>query len=167
MPASMNGETGRKPHPVDVHVGTRLRLRRVVLGYSQERLATALGLTFQQIQKYEKGTNRISASRLFELGRILDVSVEYFYEGAELVAPLAPGAAKAVSGGVPPSAAREPEATSQRETLKLVSAFYRIKDPTVRAEALALLESLGPPERPVAPSGSDLADPDSRDSGAH
>src|SRR3546814_1510601 len=73
----------RQAHPVDVHVGGRVRLRRVFLGYSQEKLANALGLTFQQIQKYERGANRISASKLYELSRILSVPVTYFFRSEE------------------------------------------------------------------------------------
>ena len=68
------------PHPVDVHVGTRVRLRRTLLGMSQEKLGEAIGLTFQQVQKYERGTNRIGASRLYELSRVLDVPVGFFFE---------------------------------------------------------------------------------------
>lgn len=72
---------GRKPHPTDAHVGMRVRMRRKLLGLSQERLAEALDLTFQQVQKYEKGTNRISASKLFETARFLGVDIGYFFEG--------------------------------------------------------------------------------------
>ena len=68
------------PNPVDVHVGTRMRLRRTLLGLSQEKLGAAIGLTFQQVQKYERGANRISASRLFDLARILDVPVSFFFD---------------------------------------------------------------------------------------
>ena len=69
------------PHPVDVHVGQRLRQRRVAVGLTQDRLAKSVGITFQQVQKYERGTNRIVASRLYELAKVLQVSVEYFFEG--------------------------------------------------------------------------------------
>lgn len=71
------------PNPIDVHVGQRVRLRRRMLGMSQERLAAQLGLTFQQVQKYERGANRISASKLFEIGRTLNVVVGFFYEGLD------------------------------------------------------------------------------------
>src|SRR3974390_1298025 len=74
--------TGRKPNPVDIHVGSRVRYRRMIVGMSQEKLGEKMNLTFQQIQKYEKGTNRIGASRLFQLSRILDVPVGYFFEDA-------------------------------------------------------------------------------------
>ena len=74
--------TGRKPNPVDVHVGSRVRYRRMIVGMSQEKLGEKINLTFQQIQKYEKGTNRIGASRLFQLSKILEVPVGYFFEDA-------------------------------------------------------------------------------------
>src|SRR5579871_4507686 len=74
--------SGRKPNPVDVHVGSRVRYRRMIIGMSQEKLGEKMNLTFQQIQKYEKGTNRIGASRLFQLSKILDVPVGYFFEDA-------------------------------------------------------------------------------------
>jgi len=113
----------RQAHPVDVHVGGRVRLRRVFLGYSQEKLANALGLTFQQIQKYERGANRISASKLYELSRILSVPVTYFFEGVE-----AEGDAGATAGSEAGSASSgnihssDPDFTNQRETLQLSTA---------------------------------------------
>ena len=73
---------GKKPNPVDQHVGSRVRLRRMLLGMSQERLGESMGLTFQQVQKYEKGVNRIGASRLFQISKILDVPVQFFFEEA-------------------------------------------------------------------------------------
>src|SRR5215831_229867 len=72
-----------KPNPTDVHVGSRVRLRRTLLGMSQEKLGEAIGLTFQQVQKYERGANRVGASRLFDLSRVLDVPVSYFFEEME------------------------------------------------------------------------------------
>lgn len=74
----------KKPtHPIDLHVGARIRLRRLMLRMSQEKLGDALGLTFQQIQKYEKGANRVSASRLYEIAKALDVDIKYFFDGFE------------------------------------------------------------------------------------
>ncbi len=104
------------PHPVDVHVGSRVRLQRKLLGMSQTDLGNALGLTFQQIQKNERGTNRIGSSRLYLLCHVLDVSIEYFFEGLE--------------EGV--TASSEDDVMVKRETLKLVRAYYRIRDPNVR-----------------------------------
>ncbi|WP_193369931.1 helix-turn-helix domain-containing protein [Pelagibius marinus] len=134
----------RQAHPVDVHVGGRVRLRRVFLGYSQEKLANALGLTFQQIQKYERGANRISASKLYELSRILSVPVTYFFEGVE-----SEGESGSAGGQETGAAAAstihssDPDFTNQRETLQLISSYYRIPDAKVRAEVLSLLKTLG------------------------
>lgn len=134
----------RQAHPVDVHVGGRVRLRRVFLGYSQEKLANALGLTFQQIQKYERGANRISASKLYELSRILSVPVTYFFEGVESEGE--GGAASAEESGATGGGSihsSDPDFTNQRETLQLISSYYRIPDAKVRAEVLSLLKTLG------------------------
>src|SRR5918992_4717448 len=84
----------RRANPIDLHVGSRVRLRRMLLGMSQEKLAERLGLTFQQIQKYEKGINRIGASRLFDLAQVLGVPVQFFYDDA----PVAVTAERAVGG---------------------------------------------------------------------
>ncbi|HIC79554.1 MAG TPA: XRE family transcriptional regulator [Kiloniellaceae bacterium] len=133
----------RQAHPVDVHVGGRVRLRRVFLGYSQEKLANALGLTFQQIQKYERGANRISASKLYELSRILSVPVTYFFEGVEADGEVAANGADAAAGGAGAIHSSDPDFTNQRETLQLISSYYRIPDSKVRAEVLSLLKTLG------------------------
>jgi transcriptional regulator with XRE-family HTH domain len=122
------------PDPVDVHVGTRLRQRRTLLGMSQEKLAVAVGVSFQQIQKYERGANRVSASRLHQLTRILNVPVGYFFEGM----------ADAPSNGAAAHPAHDGEMVASRETLELVRAYYRIEDPAVRRRLVDLLRSLGP-----------------------
>src|SRR5215470_6564813 len=96
-----------KPNPIDIHVGSRVRLRRTLLGMSQERLGEAIGLTFQQVQKYERGANRVGASRLYDLSRVLDVSVSYFFDE---IAPGVATAAQARLGGTiqeAPSAVNE------------------------------------------------------------
>ena len=133
----------RQAHPVDVHVGGRVRLRRVFLGYSQEKLANALGLTFQQIQKYERGANRISASKLYELSRILNVPVTYFFEGVESESEASSSGAEAGNGAGANIHSSDPDFTNQRETLQLISSYYRIPDSKVRAEVLSLLKTLG------------------------
>ena len=117
------------PHPVDVHVGQRLRMRRTLLGMSQEMLAERLGISFQQLQKYEKGSNRLSASRLFELSRILEVPVSFFFE--ELPAD-----------GSPAEEA-EPDPLMKRESLELVRAYYDIPDPQIRQRLVELIRLLG------------------------
>ena len=122
------------PDPVDIHVGTRLRQRRTLLGMSQEKLAAAFGVSFQQIQKYERGANRVSASRLHQLTRILNVPVGYFFEGM----------ADVQQNGAAAHPAHDSEMVASRETLELVRAYYRIEDPTVRRRLVDLLRSLGP-----------------------
>lgn len=121
------------PDPVDVHVGMRLRQRRTLLGMSQEKLAKAFGVSFQQVQKYERGANRISASRLHLLTRTLDVPVSYFFEGlqSDVIA------AAAVEDN------EEPDQMTSRETLELVRAYYRIGDPAVRKRLVDLARALG------------------------
>ncbi|WP_225773374.1 helix-turn-helix domain-containing protein [Inquilinus sp. Marseille-Q2685] len=121
------------PDPVDVHVGARLRQRRTLLGMSQEKLAAAFGVSFQQIQKYERGANRVSASRLHQLTQILNVPVGYFFEGMT-DAPQ--------NGSAHP--VHDSEMVASRETLELVRAYYRIEDATVRRRLVDLLRSLGP-----------------------
>jgi transcriptional regulator with XRE-family HTH domain len=146
-----------KPNPIDIHVGKRLRLRRTLLGMSQERLGDLLGLTFQQVQKYERGANRIGSSRLFELGRILDVPVSFFFDDLpEEMTGLAvgyagPGLAEAGTGF---EHQNEMLPLDRRETLELVRAYYRIPDPAVRrrlfelAKALANLAERPPTDEP-------------------
>ena len=126
--------SSRRANPVDVHVGSRVRLRRMLLGMSQEKLGEHLGLTFQQIQKYEKGINRIGASRLFDLSKVLAVPVQFFYE--ELP----------VSGDGAGGFAEQPESyavefLSSREGLELNKAFARITDPRVRRSIVELVRS--------------------------
>ena len=127
------------PHPIDTYVGSRLRARRRLLGITQEKLGDALGLTFQQVQKYERGSNRISASRLFELSKILNVPITYFFEGAEAATGL--GLTGLADGGQDPF---EAEQLSSRETQDLLRFYYRIADPKVRKKMIDFLKSLGP-----------------------
>ncbi|MBV6634150.1 MAG: helix-turn-helix transcriptional regulator [Alphaproteobacteria bacterium] len=136
------------PHPVDMHVGLRLRQRRTLLGMSQERLGDALGLTFQQVQKYERGANRIGASRLFHLSRLLDVSVNYFFDDmpADVLAIYeGPGEAttEPVAGfGEEPQARLDNDPMARKETLDLVRAYYSIGDTGVRRRILDLARTL-------------------------
>ena len=129
------------PNPVDVHVGARLRQRRTLLGMNQTKLGSAIGLTFQQVQKYEKGTNRISASRLYALSGTLDVPVEYFFDDM----PTAVAASSPSLGGgrakKPPS--YEPDPMATRETLELVRAYYKIEDADVRQQVSQLTKAMG------------------------
>jgi transcriptional regulator with XRE-family HTH domain len=126
----------RHPNPVDLHVGARIRMRRKILGVSQERLAEDLGLTFQQIQKYERGANRVSASKLYEIARSLQASVAYFFEGLE-----------ATADGV--SDAGEPfvhDFLMTSEGLELATQFPRITRSKVRRRILELVRSMADEE---------------------
>jgi len=114
--------TRKSPNPVDVHVGSRVRMQRMLIGMSQEKLGEALGLTFQQVQKYEKGANRIGASRLYEIGAVLGVPIEYFFEGLE-------------NGSF--------QGLSTAEGIQLNSAFFSISDPKLRRRLLELIRVLG------------------------
>lgn len=129
------------PNPVDIHVGSRVRLRRTLLGLSQEKLGDAVGLTFQQIQKYERGANRIGASRLFQLSRILDVQISFFFEDIPAVLRTTEGQ---VAQGLRERDQKtlEPDPLARRETLELVRAYYRIRDPRVRKRLFELTKSL-------------------------
>ena len=146
----LSGDRESRPSPIDVHVGSRIRLRRTLLGMSQERLGESLGLTFQQVQKYERGVNRVGASRLFDLSRVLDVPISFFFDDM-------PDSLATNFGGLP---ARRPgsngvtdtqdafgdDSLSRRETLELVRAYYRITDPSIRKRVFDLIKSMGPAE---------------------
>jgi len=130
----------KAPNPVDRHVGSRMRMRRMLIGMSQEKLGEALGITFQQIQKYEKGTNRIGASRLHHIGRVLGVPIEFFYEGAPQVGAVQGFAESPASGYVA-------DFLTTSEGLELVKAFIAIKDPKVRRRIIDLAKALGQSEQ--------------------
>jgi transcriptional regulator with XRE-family HTH domain len=131
-------ENKKKPNPIDIHVGGRIRLRRNMLGMSQEKLGDSLGITFQQIQKYEKGTNRVGASRLQAIASILEVPVSFFFEDAP--------------GGPTEGLAEENQTTyvvdflSSTEGLRLNRAFVRITDQKVRSRIIDLVRALADEE---------------------
>jgi transcriptional regulator with XRE-family HTH domain len=131
-------ENKKKPNPIDVHVGSRIRLRRNMLGLSQEKLGESLGITFQQIQKYEKGTNRVGASRLQAISSILNVPVSFFFEDA-------PGSNTTPGAG---SFGEDSEATyvvdflNSNEGVQLTRSFTKIADPKVRRKIIDLVKSL-------------------------
>jgi len=130
------------PNPIDRHVGSRVRMRRVLLGMSQEKLGEALGLTFQQVQKYEKGTNRIGASRLQQISRSLDVPPAFFFEGAPAF-EAAPGSERQVTGvAEDASPAYISDFLSTAEGLHLNMAFARIQDPKIRKRIVDLVASI-------------------------
>lgn len=130
----------RRANSIDVHVGGRVRLRRMVLGMSQEKLGEQLGLTFQQVQKYEKGVNRIGAGRLFDLSHVLGVPIQYFYEDA----PAYQNAENANHGGFAERSAEHDivDFLATREGLELNKAFVRIEDPKTRRAIVDLVRSL-------------------------
>ncbi len=131
------------PRPVDVHVGGRVRVRRTLLGMSQEKLGAAVGLTFQQIQKYERGANRIGASRLFELSRILDVPISFFFDGMTPALKTAAGGKRGRAGlSDQGQEALKRDPLARRETLELVRAYYKISDPKVRKRLFELVKSI-------------------------
>jgi transcriptional regulator with XRE-family HTH domain len=135
--ASIEMIAKKAPNPTDKHVGARVRMRRMMLSMSQEKLGDALGLTFQQVQKYEKGANRIGASRLQQIANILQVPVAFFFEGApNVIAHQADGIGEAPS----PTYVSEFLATS--DGLALTKAFMRIKNPKLRRRIVDLVEQM-------------------------
>ncbi len=145
-------KTKGTPDIVDKHVGQQIRNRRALLGFSQEKLADAIGVTFQQIQKYERGTNRVSASRLFSFSKILDVSIDYFYEGLDGVrmginkVGMSDNSQEAFTGyskGITDKNQPLPEnLMSQKETIDLVRTYYSVKDPKIRKDILKFVKSM-------------------------
>jgi transcriptional regulator with XRE-family HTH domain len=134
----------KAPNPIDKHVGSRVRMRRMMLGMSQEKLGDALGLTFQQVQKYEKGTNRIGASRLQQISQILQVQVSFFFEGAPTVTigPRPEGVGEA------PSPAYVSDFLATSDGLALTKAFMRIADSKLRRRIVDLVEQIATTEKP-------------------
>jgi transcriptional regulator with XRE-family HTH domain len=128
----------KAPNPIDKHVGSRVRMRRMMLGMSQEKLGNNLGLTFQQVQKYEKGTNRIGASRLQQISNILQVPVSFFFEGAPTVSgtPRIDGLSEA------PSPAYVSDFLATSDGLALTKAFMRIPDSKLRRRIVDLVEQI-------------------------
>jgi transcriptional regulator with XRE-family HTH domain len=151
MEDETDAKGSRRPNPMDIHVGSRVRLRRMLLGISQEKLGKRLGLTFQQVQKYEKGVNRIGASRLFDLATVLDVPIQYFYEDAPSGAARissAPGFSEAPADGP------IMEFLASREGLELNKAFARIQDPKARRAVIDLVRALAGIEDDALPEPS-------------
>ncbi len=120
-----------KPHEVDIHVGGRVRLRRSALGLSQDQLGAAIGLSFQQVQKYERGANRIGASRLYEMSKVLQTSISYFFEGFGDLGLAEEG-----------DSSYQVDPVLKRETLELMRAFHQILDPKKRKKVLKLVQGL-------------------------
>jgi len=144
--SSEKAEKEHRPSPIDVHVGSRVRSRRTLLGMSQERLGEALGLTFQQVQKYERGVNRIGASRLFDLSRVLDVPISFFFDDLPSSVSGSQGFANRVSGFAEAQEGFGDDTLHRRETLELVRAYYRISDRSVRKRVFDLIKAMTPTE---------------------
>jgi transcriptional regulator with XRE-family HTH domain len=144
MSLSVSGEkpmSVKAPNPVDKYVGSRIRMRRIMLGMSQEKLGESLGLTFQQIQKYEKGTNRVGASRLQQISEILQVPVAFLFEGG-------PGGAVNANGlSEAPSPAYVSDFLATSEGLALTRAFTRINDSKLRRSIVDLVEQIAAREQ--------------------
>lgn len=136
----------KKPNPIDVHVGARVRLRRTMLGMSQEKLGEHLGITFQQIQKYEKGANRIGASRLQKIAEVLNTPVSYFFDGA-------PGDEDKVDGLREAGPEYVVDMLSTNEGMQLNRAFSKIQNPRIRRRLLDLVRSLAEAEGDEEKSG--------------
>ena len=132
----------KAPNPVDKYVGSRVRMRRIMLGMSQEKLGEALGLTFQQVQKYEKGTNRVGASRIQQISEILQVPVSFLFEGG----PSGIASAEGFTEGSSPAYVSDFLATS--EGLALTRAFTRINDAKLRRSIVELVEQIAAREGP-------------------
>ncbi len=128
----------KTPNPIDKHVGSRVRMRRMMLSMSQEKLGDALGLTFQQVQKYEKGTNRIGASRLQQISNTLQVPVSFFFEGA----PHLPGHHHSGGMGEAPSPAYVSDFLATSDGLSLTKSFMRIKNGKLRRRIVDLVEQI-------------------------
>jgi transcriptional regulator with XRE-family HTH domain len=145
--ASDDGESeppekgARRANPIDLHVGSRVRLRRMLLGMSQEKLAERLGLTFQQVQKYEKGVNRIGASRLYDLAQVLGVPVQFFYDDVP-VGTASEGAAAEPGVAERPADCDLVDFLHSREGIELSKAFVRISDQKVRRSIVELVRAL-------------------------
>ncbi|MBE2191653.1 MAG: helix-turn-helix transcriptional regulator [Alphaproteobacteria bacterium] len=136
---------GESPNPVDVFVGQKLRSRRNLIGITQENLAEAAGITFQQVQKYEKGRNRLSASRLFQFSRVLDVPVAYFFDGffaSDTQIGIQEGFAENEQEDFSDEQAEREDILNSKETIDLVRTYYTIKDDKLRRDFLKMLKQM-------------------------
>ncbi|MEQ9448425.1 MAG: helix-turn-helix transcriptional regulator [Rhodospirillaceae bacterium] len=138
------GTRGGGPDPIDIHVGKRIKLRRTLLHISQEQLAGDIGVTFQQVQKYESGHNRVSASRLFDISRVLDCPISYFFEdiGPETTGERPTPSSRSGEGMAEEAEAFESDPMQRTETLELVRAFWRLNNAELRRNVLELLTNI-------------------------
>jgi len=150
--ASTTKKAGRPkggPKAMDVHVGNRLRMRRSIIGWSQERLAEAVGLTFQQVQKYERGANRISASRLYDFSRVLDVDVSYFFE--QYNEKQKPASFKYGFADSDQDQFLDTGKWYDKETLELIRIYYSIQDQKLRRNLVKVIQNMAKMQTPTPP----------------
>lgn len=138
------GTRGGGPDPIDTHVGKRIKLRRTLLHISQEQLAGDIGVTFQQVQKYESGHNRVSASRLFDISRVLDCPISYFFEdiGPDTTGERATPTSRSADGVAEDAASFDSDPMQRTETLELVRAYWRLSNTDLRQNVLELLTNI-------------------------
>ena len=129
------------PNPVDVHVGARVRQRRTLLGMTQTKVGDAIGVSFQQMQKYERGANRMGSSRLYDLSGLLDVPIEYFF--GDMPTAVATSSPTLVGGRAKKPPSYEPDPMTTRETMMLVRAYYKIENADVRKRVYQLITGVG------------------------
>jgi transcriptional regulator with XRE-family HTH domain len=137
------GTRGGGPDPIDIHVGKRIKLRRTLLHISQEQLAGDIGVTFQQVQKYESGHNRVSASRLFDISRVLNCPISYFFEdiGPETTGVRTTPSARSAED-LAEEVAEDADPMQRTETLELVRAYWRLHNSELRKNVLELLSNI-------------------------
>ncbi len=140
MPRTKTDESG--PNPVDIYVGSKVKSRRLILGLSQEDLAKSIGLTFQQVQKYERGTNRISVSRLVDICKVLKVQIDYFFDGSFSVARAGNRNLALKGFSDTKQDALEPDPLMKRDVLELVRAYSRIKSPHLKKQLLEMAKAM-------------------------
>eukprot|EP01012_Entosiphon_sulcatum_P025106 TRINITY_DN30375_c0_g1_i1.p1 TRINITY_DN30375_c0_g1~~TRINITY_DN30375_c0_g1_i1.p1 ORF type:complete len:160 (+),score=16.30 TRINITY_DN30375_c0_g1_i1:264-743(+) len=138
------GARGGGPDPIDIHVGKRIKLRRTLLHISQEQLASDIGVTFQQVQKYESGHNRVSASRLFDISRVLNCPISYFFEdiGPETTGDRSMPGARANEGVAEEAVGFDADPMQRTETLELVRSYWRLHNAELRKNVLELLSNI-------------------------
>jgi transcriptional regulator with XRE-family HTH domain len=138
------GTRGGGPDPIDIHVGKRIKLRRTLVHISQEQLAGDIGVTFQQVQKYESGHNRVSASRLFDISRVLNCPISYFFEdiGPETTGVRTTPAARSPDDMAEEAAEFDSDPMQRTETLELVRAYWRLHNAELRRNVLELLANI-------------------------
>ncbi|MBU6474732.1 MAG: helix-turn-helix domain-containing protein [Alphaproteobacteria bacterium] len=141
VPRAKTDEAG--PNPVDIYVGSKVKSRRLILGLSQEELAKAIGLTFQQVQKYERGTNRISVSRLVDICKVLKVQIDYFFDGSFSLSGKSGTRNLALKGfSDTKQEALEPDPLIKRDVMELVRAYSGIKNPQLKRQILEMAKAM-------------------------